>query len=90
MPVCLSVCLSVFPPVIFFLLAFKFYFYLLGKTSYNLNIFLPVQIILVNPFAPDDNSAVIQNPSPSRSDDDSAVIQKKFISRNHNELVSAK
>ena len=39
---------------------------------------------------PDDNSAIIQNPSPSRPDDDSAVIQKKFISKNHKELVSAK
>ena len=31
-----------------------------------------------------------ENPSPSRPDDSSPVIQKKFISKNHNDLVSVK
>ena len=52
--------------------------------------FLDPSLGILTLSCPDDGLTVIQNPSPLRPDDGSPLVQKKFISKNHNEIVSSK
>ena len=70
-------------------LFFSLKYIIMWNCSASINFFSLCRFLLTLSH-PYDGPSVIENHSPSRPDDGPFVIEKKGISKNHNELVSAK